>query len=125
MSFLLLFCTIGGSFALINVLPKFGGCLNASMGGLGKTSSIFVSFVIVVQCFLIMFDMLGSFGLNVTAKITLSLVFLSLLFRVSFLSKDQAFSIAAFGGWVKVLVHVDGFAINVITGYDKVEKKRT
>ena len=95
MSFLFVVLSFG-SFAWHNKLLRFCGCLNASIGGLLKVLSRLGSFVIVLQCFLIMFDTLGNLGFYVSARTTLSFCFFSLLKRVVFLSMSQALSRAAF-----------------------------
>ena len=85
-----------GSFARTNTLLRFGGCLNATIGGFGYVCNIFASLVMVVQCFFTIEDTLGSFGLYVTAKTTLSFGFLVTFFKVSFLSSCRALLMAAF-----------------------------
>ena len=51
---------VGGTFALINLM--FGGGLYANRGGIGYTSARKVSWVIVLQCFLIIPVMDGILG---------------------------------------------------------------
>jgi hypothetical protein len=75
---------------------KFAGCLNATIGDLGNIFDILLSAVIVFQCLCIMFEMLGSLGLNVKAQITLSFGFLVTFFKASPLSVTRALLIAAF-----------------------------
>ena len=57
-----------GSLALQSRVFRLLGCLKSTIGGLGNISSIFLSKVSVLRCFVMMFEMLGSLGLNVTGK---------------------------------------------------------
>ena len=90
-----LFC-LSGSFALQSIDLRLGGCLKANMGGLGKISNIFLSLVMVLQCFNRMFEMLGNAGLYVTTNITLSFSFFFTLNSAVSLGIPLAFWIAAF-----------------------------
>ena len=74
------FCVVG-SLALHKTFFKFGGCLKATIGGVGKIFNIFGSKVIVFQCFFRIPDTLGSFGLNVNEHVTLSVGFFWTFFR--------------------------------------------
>ena len=85
-----------GSFALQSKAFRLFGCLKATIGGLGNISNIFLSLVSVLQCFVKMFEILGSLGLNVITKMTLSLGFLMTFFKASSLVMPFAFVIAAF-----------------------------
>ena len=53
---------VAGSFAWTSVFFKLAGCLKATIGGFGKISFKSSFLVIVVQCFLRIDGMEGSFG---------------------------------------------------------------
>jgi hypothetical protein len=57
------------------MLLRFGGCLNATMGGLLNILNMLGSLVIVVKYFSAILEMLGILGLYVKASTTLSFDF--------------------------------------------------
>ena len=79
------------NFALTSKDLRLGGCLNASIGGSEKIFFIIWSWIIVFQCVLIDVEMLVKQGWYLTARITLSVLFLQLFLRASNLLTSLAF----------------------------------
>ena len=80
----------GGSFAWHNIFLRFCGCLNATIGGCLNMFDSFLSLTIVLQCFAMIEETLGSFGLNVIANVTLSVFVFTILSSAVSLGMSRA-----------------------------------
>ena len=96
--FLLVLCSVGGTFARISLSLILGGLLYATRGGRGKASLRWGSFsTMVLQCFFIIEGKPGSLGSYITAKTGLFTVFSVIVLTLSsacFLGISFAFLIA-------------------------------
>ena len=62
---------LDGNLAWHSIFWKFCGCLKTTIGGCSNVFDSFMSLVIVVKCLAMIFEILGSFGWNVTVNMTL------------------------------------------------------
>ena len=83
------------NLALTNNDLRFGGCLNANIGGFEKIFFMIGSSIMVFQFVLTVVEMLVRQGWYLTAKITLSVLILTTFSRATSLSTSLAFLIAA------------------------------